>query len=50
MGSPEKTGDAGLGFIERTFDTRHKSNIAGSCKSTSFGEETIQRPAKVAVK
>jgi len=39
-----KTEDAGLGFIEGTFDIRHKSHITGSCKKTCCGEETIQRP------
>jgi len=49
MGCPEKTGEPGLVFIERPFDNRHKSHITGSCKNTYFGEETIQRPPKVAV-
>jgi hypothetical protein len=43
-----KTGDAGLGLIEGTSDTRHKSHITGSCKNTCCGEETIQKPPKVA--
>jgi len=49
MGGPEKTGELGLGFIERPFDTRYKNHITGSFKNTCFGEETIQRPPKVAV-
>ena len=49
MGGSEKKGDVCLGFIEGPFDTRYKSHVTGSCKNTCFGEETIQRPPKVAV-
>jgi len=49
MGGPEQTGDAGLGFTERTFDNRRKSRITGSRKNTCFGKETVQRPRKLAV-
>jgi len=48
-GGLEQTGEAGLKLIYWTFDTRHKSHITGSCKNTCFGEETIQRPVKIAV-
>jgi hypothetical protein len=49
MGGPEQAGDIGLGLIEGPFDSRHKSHITCSCKNTRFGEETIQRPPKLAV-
>jgi hypothetical protein len=49
LGGCQNTEDAGLGFIEGTFDNRHKAHFTGSCKNTGFGEETVQRPPKVAV-
>ena len=49
MGGTEKTGDVGLGFIEGTFNSRHKSHVTDSCKNICFGEETFQRPPKLAV-
>ena len=50
IGGPEKQGMLVLDLLKAHFDTRHKSHITGSCKNKGFGEETIQRPPKVAVK